>query len=83
MGRNLTTDDLAARLCTRPATVRYWRHIGYGPIYFRVGRRVLYDEAIVDEWLLSCQYDGAVEALNKSAQRIDVLDLTDDVDVVQ
>jgi len=39
--RLLTTEAVAARFRTSPATVRYWRHIGIGPDGVRVGRRVL------------------------------------------
>ncbi len=38
----LTTAELAARLRTPVESVRYWRHIGKGPVSFKVGRRVLY-----------------------------------------
>jgi DNA-binding transcriptional MerR regulator len=48
--RLLTTEDVAARFRTSPATVRYWRRIGIGPNGVRVGRRVLYDEAECDRW---------------------------------
>jgi DNA-binding transcriptional MerR regulator len=48
--RLLTTEEVAARFRTSPATVRYWRHIGIGPAGVRVGRRVLYDELEVDRW---------------------------------
>lgn len=46
-GRNrldqyLTTDEVAKRYRTSPGTVRYWRHVGYGPKGVKVGRRVLY-----------------------------------------
>jgi len=34
-------------------TVRYWRHVGYGPPSFKVGRRVLYAEADVESWIES------------------------------
>lgn len=40
--RYLTTNDVAARYRTAPSTIRYWRHIGYGPKGIKVGRRVLY-----------------------------------------
>ena len=46
----LTTEEVADRFRTSPATVRYWRHIGIGPAGVRVGRRVLYDEAACDLW---------------------------------
>jgi hypothetical protein len=48
--RLLTTEEVAERFRTSPSTVRYWRHIGIGPAGFRVGRRVLYDEAECDRW---------------------------------
>lgn len=41
----LTTAEVAERYRTAPGTVRYWRHIGYGPKGVKVGRRVLYTEA--------------------------------------
>ncbi|MFD5111476.1 helix-turn-helix transcriptional regulator [Streptomyces sp. NPDC058391] len=41
----LTTADVAARYRTAVSTIRYWRHIGYGPKGIKVGRRVLYTEA--------------------------------------
>ncbi|WP_211660758.1 helix-turn-helix domain-containing protein [Modestobacter muralis] len=55
--RLLTTEEVAARFRTSPATVRYWRHIGIGPDGGRVGRRVLYDEQEVDRWWRS-KVDG-------------------------
>lgn len=43
-----------AQLCRAPVeTVRYWRHIGDGPISFKVGRRVLYRRTDVEGWLTS------------------------------
>jgi hypothetical protein len=48
--RLLTTEEVAARFRTGPATVRYWRHIGIGPTGVKVGRRVLYAEAECDRW---------------------------------
>ncbi|SSC22013.1 Winged helix-like DNA-binding domain superfamilydomain-containing protein [Klenkia terrae] len=48
--RLLTTEDVAARFRTSPATVRYWRHAGIGPAGVKVGRRVLYEEVECDRW---------------------------------
>jgi DNA-binding transcriptional MerR regulator len=48
--RLLTTEEVAVRFRTSPATVRYWRHLGIGPAGVRVGGRVLYDEAEVIRW---------------------------------
>ncbi|GAA1994541.1 hypothetical protein GCM10009817_41290 [Terrabacter lapilli] len=47
----LTTAELAALLRTNPETVRYWRHVGYGPFGLKVGRHVLYARADVDAWI--------------------------------
>lgn len=46
----LTTEDIAKRFRTTPGTVRYWRHTKYGPEGVRIGRRTLYDAAVVDRW---------------------------------
>lgn len=37
-----TTAEVAERYRTAESTVRYWRHIGYGPRGVKIGRRVLY-----------------------------------------
>lgn len=47
----LTTTEVAELCRTSPDTVRYWRHTGKGPRSFKVGRRVLYQRADVDQWL--------------------------------
>lgn len=44
MARFLTTGEVAERYRTVAGTVRYWRHIGYGPMGVKVGRRILYSE---------------------------------------
>lgn len=46
----LATDELAARFHTDPATIRYWRHTGYGPPGTLFGKRVLYRLADVIAW---------------------------------
>lgn len=51
----LTTAEVAKRCRVSDSTVRYWRATGYGPPSFRVGRRVVYREAGVREWLDSLQ----------------------------
>lgn len=51
MADHMTTDEVAEACRTAPGTVRYWRHIGYGPAGFRCGRRVLYRREAVEEWL--------------------------------
>lgn len=46
----LTTADVAARYRTAASTVRYWRHIGYGPKGVKVGRRILYSQAEIERF---------------------------------
>lgn len=46
----LTTEDIADRFRTSPGTVRYWKHMKYGPDGVRIGRRTLYDLAEVERW---------------------------------
>lgn len=43
-----TLPEVADRYRTSPATVRYWRHIGYGPKGVRVGARVLYPRSEIE-----------------------------------
>jgi DNA-binding transcriptional MerR regulator len=46
----LTTQEIADMYRTSPETVRYWRHTGYGPPSFKVGRRVLYEAEQAVQW---------------------------------
>ena len=48
MEQLLTTNEVAELYRTSPGTVRYWRHIGYGPKGRKVGRRVLYERSEVE-----------------------------------
>ena len=50
------TKAVAAYMSTTESTLRYWRHIGVGPVSFKVGRRVAYRRSDVDAWL-AIQYD--------------------------
>jgi DNA-binding transcriptional MerR regulator len=43
--------ELARRLNIQPSTARAWRFDGSGPPFIKVGRRVLYRESDVVEWL--------------------------------
>lgn len=51
MTKNMTTPEVADICRASAETVRYWRHVGYGPPSFKVGRRVLYREVDVLDWL--------------------------------
>ena len=48
----IDTIELAERINMSPATLRYWRHQGVGPKWFRLGpRRVVYRVSDVQAWL--------------------------------
>ena len=48
----LDTDQLADFIHVSADTLRYWRHIGKGPKYFRMGgRKVFYRQEDIDAWL--------------------------------
>ena len=61
-GRYLVTAEVAERYRTSPETVRYWRHIGYGPKSIKVGRRVLYDERDLEAFDAALREQAAVPA---------------------
>jgi len=44
----VTVGELAAHYRKSVATIRYWRHIGYGPKGVQVGRAVLYPRENVE-----------------------------------
>ena len=58
----ITTHEFADIARCPDSTARYWRHIGYGPKGFRVGRRVLYKRAEVARWLESLSNDEERDA---------------------
>jgi len=48
----LTLAEVAEMTRTNPATLRYWRSVGdSGPKSFKLGRRVLYHRADVEQWI--------------------------------
>jgi len=51
----ITLSEFADRCRRTENTVRYWRKTGYGPRGFRLGRRVVYDRAEVEEFIASCR----------------------------
>jgi predicted DNA-binding transcriptional regulator AlpA len=46
----LTLPEVAERYRTTEATVRYWRHIGYGPRGAKLGTRVVYPRAEIERF---------------------------------
>jgi predicted DNA-binding transcriptional regulator AlpA len=54
----LTLAEVAEMTRTSPATLRYWRSVGDGgPKSFKLGRRVLYHRADVEQWI--AEADGS------------------------
>ena len=51
----MTSAEVAQLTRAPESTVRYWRHCGTGPQSFRVGRRVIYRRAEVDQWIAACE----------------------------
>lgn len=50
MNEYIGTREVAELLGVPEATVRYWRHINYGPPSARFGRTVKYSKAAVLAW---------------------------------
>lgn len=55
LSRFLTTEEFAELMRRPPSTIRYWRHLGVGPVGLRFGRRVLYPRDVVEAWLAEQQ----------------------------
>jgi excisionase family DNA binding protein len=51
MPNYMTTAEVAEELRAPIETVRYWRAVGKGPASFKIGRRVLYDQADVEAFV--------------------------------
>lgn len=47
----LTEQDVIAMTGLARGTLAYWRHLGTGPVSYKLGRRVRYDEADVLAWI--------------------------------
>ncbi|AGS82376.1 hypothetical protein SEA_THREERNGTARJAY_78 [Mycobacterium phage ThreeRngTarjay] len=47
----MTLEDFAREAQVPLATVRYWKQVGYGPRYARIGRRVMVQREEAREWL--------------------------------
>lgn len=47
----LTIDEAAAYLRLPVSTLRYWRSNGQGPCSRKVGRRVMYTRADLNQWI--------------------------------
>lgn len=47
----LTTDEAAVVSRIPKNTLAYWRHIGYGPKWAKIGRRVFYRRSDIEAWI--------------------------------
>lgn len=47
----LTTAEAAAIVRRPGSTLAYWRYMGEGPPFAKIGKRVLYRRVDVEEWL--------------------------------
>ena len=52
----LLASEVSEELRIPVNTLAWWRHVGRGPKWFRVGRRVLYKRADLDQWIAE-QYE--------------------------
>lgn len=46
-----TPDEAADILRTKVRTLERWRHTGGGPIFLKIGRRVVYRNDDLEQWL--------------------------------
>lgn len=53
MTQLLTEREAADRLSVPSESLRYWRHVGKGPAYHRLGRHIRYSEPDLNRWLES------------------------------
>lgn len=58
----LLMDETAEAMRQTEATLRYWRHIGYGPPSAKFGRRVVYRRADVEAWVEAQFESGGADA---------------------
>lgn len=54
----MTLEEVAQRTNTPANTVRYWRHLGQGPKFARIGRRLMARRSDVEAWI-DAQFEEA------------------------
>ena len=72
--QKLNTQEAAAYLGIQPNTLEVWRCKHKGPRYAKLGTRVLYDKADLDEFFAS----RSIETLGKHQTRPPVTGTSDD-----
>lgn len=54
----LSTAQVSTMTGVPQNTLRYWRYRGYGPTSFKLGRRVVYSEDDLTEWIERQRQEG-------------------------
>jgi len=62
MPKYMTAAEVGELVRAPVESVRYWRHVGKGPRSFKIGRRVLYDQAEVERFISEAQRGAADDA---------------------
>lgn len=57
----IDTAEAARLIGLSPGTLAKWRLSGYGPIFAKLGRRVIYRKADIDEWLADKRHSSTSE----------------------
>lgn len=57
--RLITIEEFADQARSTVDTVRFWRKTGYGPKGFRMGKRVLFAQSDVDQWIAALRQESA------------------------
>lgn len=58
--QNITDKELSAYLRISVSHLKYWRSVGYGPVYSKSRRGLVeYEPIYIDMWLRSCMVDPA------------------------
>jgi predicted DNA-binding transcriptional regulator AlpA len=58
----LNQEQAAARLCLSPRTLERLRVTGFGPQYYKLGRKVAYGESDLDAWVNARRRNSTSEA---------------------
>jgi excisionase family DNA binding protein len=61
MKEYLTPKEAAPLINVSLRTLELWRSNHYGPRYIKVGRKILYSRAVIDQWLMDKSYGSTSE----------------------
>ncbi len=51
------------------STLRYWRHVGQGPLFYKIGRHVRYDIQDLDLFLARCRRRSTTGPIDSALDR--------------